>query len=359
LIYGATGYTGRLIAARARKSRHPLVIAGRNASRIQALSAALGIPGRVFMPEEPDTSYRSLRDISVLINAASPFENTAPRLIDACLRTRTHYLDITGELPSFQDALSRDDVARERGIMIMPGVGLGIVASNCLALHVARLLPNAKYLRIGLSRPGFISRGTLRSAMGLANSKVIIRRNGQLTTVPVGRLERAFDFGNGDQRGVAVTWPEVLTAYHSTGIRNIETYIEANITSWALYQFAAGIVDTLQLEAIQRLLSIGVGAWPEGPSATQREMERCVIVAEAEDSWRRTSCARLETADGYSFTAESATTIASRVLEGRFQPGFQTPAKLYGADFVLTIVGSRREDLKRPFPSMPSDKICC
>jgi short subunit dehydrogenase-like uncharacterized protein len=193
--------------------------------------------------------------------------------------------------------------------------------------------------------------------IGLTESQVRIRRNGQLTAVPVGRLERAFDYGAGEQRSVAVSWPEVLTAYYSTGIRNIETYIEANIVSSAVYLFAAGIADVLQLKAAQRSLRIGIEAWPEGPSAPQRQAGRCVMVAEAEDSWRRSSRARLETVDGYSFTAEAATTIAKRVIRGEFRAGFQTPGNVYGADFVLGLTGSRRRDLERPFPRMPCDDV--
>jgi hypothetical protein len=80
-------------------------------------------------------------------------------------------------------------------------------------------------------------------------------------------------------------------------------------------------------------------------TATKAE---CVIVAEAADTWRRCSCARLETPDGYSFTAEAATAIAERVRRGDFLAGFQTPAKVYGADFVLRVKGVRREQLARP-----------
>ena len=164
LIYGGTGYTGRLIAEHARNLRHSPVIAGRTADRVQALAAELAVPGRVVTLDEPGAIDDALRDVSVLINAASPFARTAGPLIEACLRTRTHYLDITGELPVFQHAFRYDKTARERGIMIMPGVGLGVVASDCLALHVAARVPNAKYLRIALLRPdvfaGFFSLGS-------------------------------------------------------------------------------------------------------------------------------------------------------------------------------------------------------
>lgn len=357
LIYGATGYTGRLIAERAGNSGCPPIVAGRTAHLVQALAATLGLSARVVALDEPEALDHALADISVVINVASPFAQTACPLIEACLRTRTHYLDITGELPVFQDAHSYDDGARERGIMIMPGVGFGIVASDCLAMHVAALVPNAKYLRIGLLRPELISRGTLRAMMGMTNSRVNIRRNGQLISVPVGRLQRAFDYGDGERESVAVSWADAFTAYYSTGVRNIEAYIEADLVARTLYQVSAGIAEALRFAPVQHWLNIAAGNWPEGPSALQRQSERCVVVAEAEDSWRRRSCARLETPDGYSFTAEAAMAIAQRVTRGDFRPGFQTPGKVYGANFVLGLAGSRREDLERPVPRMPSDDM--
>ena len=357
LIYGGTGYTGRLIAEHARNKWRSPVIAGRTAHRVHALATELGVPGRVFAVDEPESLDDALGDVCVVINAASPFGLTSRPLIESCLRTQTHYLDITGELPVFRDAFGYDGAARKRGIMIMPGVGLGIVASDCVAMHVAACVPNAKYLRIALLRPDSFSRGSFRSALGLSNSRVMIRRNGRLTSVPVGRLQRAFDFGEGERESVAVSWADVFTAYYSTGIRNIEAYFEADLASRALYQLGAGVADTLRLAPVQRWLDVATRAWPEGPSPRRRQEEKCVVVAEAEDSWRRRSSARLETRDGYSFTAESATAIAQRVVRGDFLPGFQTPAKMYGADFVLGLKGTRRVELDRPFSHMQAVHI--
>lgn len=349
LIYGATGYTGRLITARLRNSRSKLVIAGRSSQRVQALAAQLGVTGWVMSPDDPNALDEALGDVDVLINAASPFALTASPLIQSCLRTRTHYLDITGELPVFQDAFGYDDAARERGIMIMPGTGLGIVASDCLAMHVASLVPSAKYLRIGLSRPSSFSRGTFRSALGLANSRVSIRRNGQLMSLPIGRLQRTFDFGDGEKQSVAVSWADVFTAWHSTGIRNIEAYFEADFASRTFYQLGAGVADAMQLLPAKTLIDAVTSVLPEGPTEVQRRAERCVIVAEAENTWRQTRCVRLETPDGYSFTAEATAAIAQRVMRGDFVSGFQTPARVYGADLVLEFEGTHREEIRDAF----------
>lgn len=349
LIYGATGYSGRLIAERLRHLRCRSVVAGRTPHRVQALAAEFGLAGRVMGADEPNVLDQALDDIDVLINAASPFTRTAPALIELCLRTKTHYLDITGELPVFQAAFGYDEAARKRGIMILPGAGLAVVASDCLAKHVAALIPNAKYLRIAVLRPDSFSRGTFRSALGLANSRVAIRRNGRLILVPVGQLQRTFDFGDGEKESVAVSWADVFTAYYSTGIRNIEAYFAASFASRALYQVSAGVADTMQLEPARTLIDAVTSVLSEGPSKARRRTEQCVIVSEAENSWRQRRCVRLTTPDGYSFTAEAATTIAQRILQGDFASGFQTPAKVYGADLVLDFEGVDRHELQPPF----------
>ena len=118
LIYGGTGYTGRLIAARGRNLRSAPIVAGRSAERVQSLAARLGLPGRVAGLDQPDALDQALDGVGVLINAASPFAQSAPALIEACLRNRIHYLDITGELPVFRHAFGYDaaaTVGRGRG----------------------------------------------------------------------------------------------------------------------------------------------------------------------------------------------------------------------------------------------------
>ena len=357
LIYGATGYTGRLIAKHLRNLRRSPVVAGRTAHSVQALAADLGVVGRVVTLDDLRSLDHALGDVCVLINAASPFAQTARPLIESCLRTKTHYLDITGELPVFQDAFCYDKAARKHGIMIMPGAGLGIVATDCLAMQVAALVPKATYLRIALLRPNSFSRGTFRSALGLANSRVSIRRDGQLISMPVGRLQRSFDYGDGERESVAVSWPDVFTAYYSTGIRNIEAYFEADFAARSLYHLGASIADVMRLAAVQRWLNVATILWPEGPPALQRQAEKCVIIAEVEDSWRRRRCLRLETPDGYSFTAQAAGAIALRATRGDFLAGFQTPARVYGADFVLGLKGTRREEIRLAFAPMVSDAL--
>ncbi len=344
LIYGATGYTGRLLARRASHLGMNAILAGRGEKSLRTIAQEVDLPSRQFGLDNPVALDAVLRDVAVVLNAAGPFAATARPVVEACLRTGTHYLDVSGELPAIQAMHRYDSAAHATGIMIMPAVGFVVVATDCLAAHVASRMPDAHQLRLALSSAELASRGSYTTMLGLVRAGVSIRREGRLCAVPVGRLECGFDYGAGNRVSAAVSWADVFTAYHTTRIPNIEVYIEAGTWKRYLYQAAAYFAGPLGLAPVQALLKLQARAFPEGPSEEQRAAAPRVIVAEAEDRYRRRVQARLYTPDGYDFTALSALAIAERVMAGDFLTGFQTPGGLYGADLVLQLQGVRRED---------------
>jgi short subunit dehydrogenase-like uncharacterized protein len=344
LIYGASGYTGRLTARRARALGLRPILAGRNATKLQALARSFDLSYRVVGLEDTRALDALLRDVEVVLHIAGPFSRTARPMVDACLRNGVHYLDLTGEMAVFED-LHRDDAeADSRGVMIMPGAGFVVVPSDCLAAHVAKRLPDARFLRIGISRPDFISRGTARTMITLVNNGAWVRREGHLRTVPVCTLERYFDYGSGEFRGTAVSMPDVFTAYLTTGIPNIEVYTEANVFERAYYQVASNFAWLLSTPSWQRVLEFQAKFLPAEPLGTDTESSERIIVAEAEDDSGRRVRSVLFTPDGYQFTPVVALAIVQRILAGEFRPGFQTPAGVYGADFVLALDGVSRQD---------------
>jgi short subunit dehydrogenase-like uncharacterized protein len=351
LIYGATGYTGRLLAARAARLRLNAIIAGRSPSRLEVVARTMNLPYRVLTLEDRVGLDAGLSDIEVVINASGPFATTAWPILAACLRTGTHYLDVNGELPVFQQMHRYDGQARSAGVMVMPGVGFVVTATDCLAAHVTAHMPEAQYLRLAVSRTDLISRGSYTTMLGLVREGVSIRRHGRLHAVPVGQLERGFDYGAGERGSTAVSWADVFTGYLTTGIPNIEVYVEAGIWVRLFYQLTAYFAEPLRLTPVRKLLELQARVWPEGPSEEQRAAAPHVIVAEAEDRYRRCVRARLHSPHGYTFTQLSALAIAERVLAGEVRAGFQTPAGVYGPDFVLSLEGVRREDVSRIYRS--------
>jgi short subunit dehydrogenase-like uncharacterized protein len=344
MIYGATGYTGKLLARSAADyDLHP-VLAGRDATKLRAVAEPLGLRYRVVPVDDARRQTDALRDVHVLLNAAGPFSATAGPWLDACLRTGTHYLDLAGELAVFGEVERRDAAARDSNVMLMPGAGFLVVASDCLAAHVAARLPGADRLRIGTSRSMFLSRGSAKTMIGLVADAVTVRRDGVLTSVPVGAVEHDFDYGHGRQRSTAMSMAELVTAFRTTGIRNIAAYVEVNPVERAALRLAARAAWLVRNPLCQIALQMQAEFLPDGPLDDDRRHGARTVVVEAEDRTGRTVCSRVVTPEAYRFTAATALMIAGRVLRDEFQPGFQTPARAYGADFMLGLEGVRRED---------------
>jgi short subunit dehydrogenase-like uncharacterized protein len=346
LIYGATGYTGRLMTRGALELGLRPVLAGRNASKLAALAEPLGLEYRVAPLPDGDCLDAVLRDVRVLLNGAGPFSETARPLVEACLRTGTHYLDITGELAVIESLTHRHAAARRRQIMIMPGAGFDVVPSDCLAAHAARRLPGAVHLALGIRGLVFTTRGSAKTFVEQAGRDIQIRRNGVLTSVVPGSLERRFDYGDGDRASVNVTWGDVSSAYYTTGIPNIEVYFEAT----PLFRnavMASRVFGWMLDNALWQawLKTHADFLLPEGPTEEQRAAVEMVIVAEAEDGRGRRVRCRLRTPQAYTLTGMTAPAIAQRVLQGDLELGFQTPGRVYGPDFVLAFANVSREDL--------------
>ena len=151
LIYGATGYTGKLIAKAASDRGARPILAGRNLDKVKRVAEPLGLSARAFDLGDPARIDAAIKDVSVVLCAAGPFSATSRPVADACLRNRVHYLDITGEIDVFEALAARDAEAKARGVMLLPGVGFDVVPSDCLAAHLKRRLPDANDLKLYLS----------------------------------------------------------------------------------------------------------------------------------------------------------------------------------------------------------------
>lgn len=345
MIYGATGYTGRLVVQEAVRQGLAPVLAGRDASRLADLARPLGLETRVAPLNDPSVLARSMDGIQAVLNAAGPFSSTAAPVAAACLATRVHYLDLTGEIPVFQTLHRLDSAARERGILLLPGAGFIVIPSDCLAAHVSGRLPGARWLRLGISRSTLVSRGSARTMMELLDGGAQIRRDGRLDTLSWDRLDRNVDYGDGPRPALVVSWADIFTAYHTTGIPNIEACLEVGPWERLSFQNSRRFAWLLRTPPWRMALANQLSFLPEGPSPDDRARDRRVLVAVAGDASGRTVMSRLRTPEAYTFTAVAAVECVRRVLEGEVKSGFQTPAGLFGADFVLGFAGVERVDV--------------
>jgi short subunit dehydrogenase-like uncharacterized protein len=323
MIYGASGYTGRMAAARAKDAGLDPLLAGREAEPLSALALELNVEHRVFALHDEREVERALAGIDVVLNCAGPFVHTAGRLMGACLRTGTHYLDIAAELDSYQLAEQWHQKAVDAAVMLLPGCGGSVAMLGSLAAHAVERVSTPVSLQIALHVSGAMSRGSAVSASQNLTAECLMRSHDVLTPRDPSQ-RRDFDFGGYQASCFPVTLPDLITIAHQSGIADIETYVHVSGTA-----FPDG----------------DLAALPDGPEAQEREANRYQASVEVIDNEGAITRAVLDTANGYTFTPLAAVEAARRVLAGEFRPGFQTPVGLFGSGFAETIADTRIVDL--------------
>ncbi len=133
LVYGANGYTGRLIVEAALRAGLAPVVAGRRREVVEPLAAGWGLNSLCFSLEDVGSAGRLLEPYAAMLLAAGPFSKTSAPALEACLAARTAYLDITGEVDVFESVFARDADAKAAGVAVLPGTGFDVVPSDCLA----------------------------------------------------------------------------------------------------------------------------------------------------------------------------------------------------------------------------------
>jgi short subunit dehydrogenase-like uncharacterized protein len=346
LLYGANGYTGSLLAREAVTRGLRPVLAGRDSEKVEHLATELGLESRVFSLENSAAIDAALNGTAAVLHCAGPFSRTSKPMADACLRTKTHYLDITGEVAVFEALAARDAEARSANIMLLPGVGFDVVPSDCLAAHLKRRLPSATKLVLGIQGLGRISHGTATTMVENINRGGLVRRDGRLTPVPAAWKTRVIDFGRGPMKAVTIPWGDVATAFYSTGIPNIEVYAAiAASMRWMMFASRA-FGRLLGSLPVQSFLKRRIKAQPPGPNEEERARGKSFLWGEVTDDAGQRKVSRLQGPEGYTLTMMTALKTVERVLAGNAPAGFQTPSLAYGADFIMEIEGVSREDLE-------------
>jgi len=335
MIYGANGYTGRLIAEEAvRRGMRP-VLAGRNRRAIEALAAELGCDGRVFRLGKPRRTAEQLMGLAAVLHCAGPFSATGEPMMDACLAAGTDYLDITGEIPVIAAAASRHDAAKRMDLCIIPAVGFDVVPSDCLAAQLAGRLPGATLLQLAFSTPQHISPGTAKTIVQGLPHGGRVRTDGRITRVPIAWKSREVPFRGGPREAVTVPWGDVASAWYTTAIPNIEVYVSLPGDKIEQLRKGRGMLWLLRVWPIRAFVNRTIQKHLKGPTAEQRESGRASFWGRASDAHGGSVEATLETPEGYRLTVATALASMDRVLSRGAPSGFLTPAQAFGADFIL------------------------
>ena len=346
LLYGSYGYTGQLIAELAVQLGMSPILAGRDAGRLKQQAQQLGLPFQAFSLEDTAALDKALSEVDLILLAAGPFQHTYQPVAAACLRTGRHYLDITGEIAVFEGLAKMDAAARQAGVMLLPGSGFDVVPSDCLAAHLKGRLPDATHLTIAIrSQGGGFSQGTALTMLEGIHLPGAVRKEGRLQSLVTGSVQRSFDFGRGPRPAVNIAWGDLSTAYWSTQIPNIETFMSFSPGINRMLGLSGSLRGLLGLKIVKGLLARAVKSGPAGPSAEQRRTGRTYLYAEVRNAQGKQAAARLETPETYALTAVTSLMIAEKIMQGQMKPGFQTPSTVYGAGLILEVPTTRQVDL--------------
>jgi short subunit dehydrogenase-like uncharacterized protein len=342
LIYGANGYTGELITRFAAERGMTPILAGRNAIAVEELAKKHHFDYRVFSLDEGGRLDAALQEVDMVLHCAGPFSITSRPMVEACLRNKKHYTDITGEIAVFEATARLDEKAKAAGVMLMPGVGFDVVPSDCLAKHLKDRLPSATELSLAFYGMGRLSHGTQATMTMNVGNGGAIRKDGKITSVPAAWKTREIDFGEVTKTGVTIPWGDVATAFYSTGIPNIEVFTVVPPSNLKMMKMSRYLGWLLATKPIQDYLQKKIPAG--GPSDEERAKGKTLLWGRAADPNGNIAESRMQAPEGYTVTAIAALNIAQKILDGNFTPGYQTPAKAYGADLVLEIEGVVRQD---------------
>jgi short subunit dehydrogenase-like uncharacterized protein len=336
LLFGATGYTGRLTAEALARRNISFAIAGRNRDRLQALAARTGEP-EVRSAEAGDTEglIRALDGVKVLITCVGPFEELGDAAVEAALAARVHYIDSSGEGTFIKRLIERDAEARDAGIAMAPAMGFDEVPGDVAADLACDGLEGAD-LCITYALPRTPSLGTLKSSLGIMVSEGPWIENGRTRMIRAGEEKRWSPMPPPLGPKPAASFPLALghLAPRHLDLKNLQLYVTTGTVEGVAMSFGIPALKLALSSPIRPWIDKAVARAPEGPTESQRA-RKWTILAEARQgrSWRNVV---LQGSDFYGLTAELLATGAGRMTSDGYEvSGVVAPVQAVGRDVLV------------------------
>jgi short subunit dehydrogenase-like uncharacterized protein len=319
-VYGATGYTGRLVAAELAEAKANLILSGRNRRKLDALAAEIGGEARAREAalDDPAALRALLGDCAAVIDCAGPFVQLGEPVLAAAVETGTHYLDTTGEQSYLRMAFERYGPAAARaGVAVIPAMGFDYVPGDMIAALTAEGMGELDELRLHYCWHEFTpSQGTARSTLEILGGNDVEWTDGRL--VPgTGSLSRgSYDFPPPGRRQRMIRYPagEQITVPRHIETRRVRATINAasfsNERLAPLFVAIARPAGLAMRTPLKRLANAVISRLPDGPTHAQRERMRWMIVCEAV----RGEIERMGVISGRDVYGLTAATIASGAM---------------------------------------------
>jgi saccharopine dehydrogenase (NAD+, L-lysine-forming) len=337
VVYGATGFTGRLICEELDRKAIPFAVGGRDRQKLEALASRLpSRPAPVVAPLDDPTALERFASMGrVLVSCAGPFARFGKPVQDAALAARTHFLDTTGEHTYVRATHARDTEARDRGIALVNAVGFDIVPTEAAAALAASELPDVDWVRMAVAVKQRPSQGTVRTILSYMGDEGLAFLDGRLVAEDLcaDTWKAPFPSPLGHRICHSAPLADVISASQSTRTRNLRTYFSLPPGGRAALKIAAALGRTGPGRALAEHL---VSRLPDGPSPADRVRSRFTAVAEAITSSGRRRTVWVTGGDAYDLTAVSAVACASRAADPAFaMRGFLSPSQAFGARELL------------------------
>lgn len=328
VLFGATGYTGRLVAeAMVERGMKP-VLAARSSHKLEALAEELGggLETAVADVSDPPSVSALVERGDVLVTTVGPFARWGVPAAAAATTAGAHYLDSTGEPAFIREVFERYGPAAERsGSAMLTAFGYDWVPGNLaggLALRQAAdqaVRVDVGYFISGRAAP---SGGTQASMVGALTEPGYTFRDGLVRPERAAKRVRGFRVGSKQLEGVSVGSSEAFTLPRiAPGLREVNVYLgwfgpfSRPMQVLSLGASLPGASHLLKL-AGERFVKGSTG----GPDAKARAKAGSHIVAVAYDgAGRELAEVHVSGVDGYTFTGRVLAWGAQRAAEGGLQ----------------------------------------
>jgi short subunit dehydrogenase-like uncharacterized protein len=357
LLYGAYGYTGRLIAKYADREGMEPILAGRNAHKLKGMAEEYGFDHSVIELSDDSKLKSAVETVDAVVHAAGPFIDTSEPMVEACLAAETHYLDITGEIPVFKSIFGQNERAHDREVALLPGMGFDVVPTDCLAHYVAGKVSSPQKLRLLVYADIVPSKGTVLTALNQLSKGGIVRRKGTLTSVPLGTETLEVNLPEGPAIGISVPLGDLVTSWHSIGAGEIETYVSLPVPFPGMVPpFSRTLSTFLRIPYTKKILNYSLECLSGlvGSNSSNDSGRKNWIYAQVEGAEGEQKKAWLRTPETYYFTALSCLAGIKKLSTHKPQ-GALSPSMAFGKDFVLSIDGVSRYD-NLPDPGAKKDR---
>jgi short subunit dehydrogenase-like uncharacterized protein len=337
LLFGATGYTGRLTAEALARRGASFAIAGRDKAKLYALADDVGGPDvRVAAVGDVDALTAHLEDTKVLVSTVGPFIELGDTAVEAALRAKVHYIDSTGEGQFIARLIETSDAAaRDAGICMAPAMGFDEVPADVCATLATEGMDKAE-LVLTYAVPPVASRGTIRTALGgIISSEGPWIEGGTRRMVRAGEEQRWAPMPPplGPKLGTSFPLAEGHLAPLHLDLSSLKLFATVGTPQRIALKYGMGVLDrTLRSSPGGWVFEKVVGSLPDGPDEETRGRSRWTILGEATSgsTWRNVA---LMGTDFYGLTAELLAGGAMKMAEdGYATSGVCAPVQAIGLD---------------------------